>query len=142
MPCHKSLDVVLLIDGSGSLGKKGWKAEIHAAQTFIQAFSAEDAHTNMAVILYSGPKTWGGVRKCFSKNPNEKIDMEKTCGIKTVTHFTEDMKKVKQLVTGLDWPEGSTLTSLALMTAKSELSMGRQDNHAIVVVITDGRPLS
>jgi len=142
LECHSSFDVILLIDGSGSLGKKGWNAEIKAAQTFIDAFSSPDAETNMAVILYSGPKTWGGVRKCFAKNPAVPVDMEKTCGIKTVTHFTQDLNKVKQLVTGLDWPEGSTLTSLALMTAKSELSVGRGDAKSVVVVITDGRPLS
>merc|ERR1719327_699395 len=59
-----------------------------------------------------------------------------------VSHFTKDMKKVKQLITGLDWPRGSTLTSLALLTAQAELSMGRKDAKSVVVVITDGRPLS
>merc|ERR1719486_1228807 len=52
------------------------------------------------------------------------------------------MKKIKQLITGLDWPQGSTLTSLALMAAKAEMSLGRKDSKANVVVITDGRPLS
>merc|ERR1711937_451813 len=65
-----------------------------------------------------------------------------TCGIKTVTHFTNDLNKVDQLVTGLTWPMGSTLTSLALMTAKAEMALGRADVHSLVVVITDGRPLS
>ena len=35
-----------------------------------------------------------------------------------------------------------TLTSLALATAKAELALGRKDSKSIVVVITDGRPLS
>merc|ERR1719440_39096 len=64
------------------------------------------------------------------------------CGIEQVTHFTEDLKKVDDLVTGLDWPQGSTLTSLALMTAKAEMALGRPDVHTIVIVFTDGRPLS
>merc|ERR1719171_2249677 len=62
--------------------------------------------------------------------------------VKTVTHFEKDMKKVKGLIKGLTWPRGSTLTSLALMTAKAELSLGRKDAQSVVVVITDGRPLS
>merc|ERR1719269_80534 len=49
---------------------------------------------------------------------------------------------VKTLIGGLTWPQGSTLTSLALVTAKAELSLGRKDSQSIVVVITDGRPLS
>merc|ERR1719213_786619 len=68
--------------------------------------------------------------------------MEKTCGIKMVTHFTKDLKKVKLLITEQKWPQGSTLTSLALLAAKTELGLGRKDAHANVIVFTDGRPLS
>jgi hypothetical protein len=128
-----------MLDGSGSLGKEGWAEEIEAAQMFVDAFT-DSGKGNMAVILFSGPRTWGGVEKCTGPNSGD-VDPEK-CGIKMVTHFTEDMKKVKNLITGLEWPQGSTLTSLALMTAKAELSLGRKDSQAVVVVITDGRPLS
>merc|ERR1719183_1395947 len=119
------LDVLLLIDGSGSLGSKGWAAEIKAAQMFVDAFSGSGGSAKMAVILYSGPRTWGGVYKCFARN-TKKVDREKICGIKMITHFTKDLKKVKTLITGLTWPRGSTLTSLALLTAKVELSLGRK----------------
>jgi len=142
MLCNQSMDIVLLIDGSGSLGQRGWNAEIKAAQFFVDAFSnAPAGAANMAVILYSGPRTWGGVYKCFGRNRG-KVDQEKVCGIKTVTHFTTDMPKVKQLITGLKWPRGSTLTSLALMTAKAELGLGRAKERSRVIIITDGRPLS
>jgi len=141
LTCNKTLDIVLLIDGSGSLGKKGWAAEIKAAQMFVDAFSGSGAHANIAVILYSGPRTWSGVYKCTSKSAH-KVDQEKVCGIKIINHFTKDMKKVKNLITGLTWPRGSTLTSLALLTAKAELALGRKNAHSNVVVFTDGRPLS
>merc|ERR1719172_364925 len=139
--CNATLDIMLLLDGSGSLGEAGWKAEIVAAQRFVDAFAGTGAQAQMGVILYSGPRTWGGVSKCFAQN-SEKVDLENTCKIKTVTHFTNDLKKVKDLIGGLTWPKGSTLTSLALQTAKAELSLGRKEAKSIVVVITDGRPLS
>jgi hypothetical protein len=141
LTCSKTLDIVLLIDGSGSVGNTGWAAEIKAAQMFVDAFSVSGGDANMAVILYSGPRTWGGVRKCFGRN-RKKVDQEKVCGIKSVTHFTQDLKKVKQLITGLTWPRGSTLTSLALLTAKAELALGRKSAKSNVIVFTDGRPLS
>merc|ERR1719171_1847767 len=141
MTCNKTLDIVLLIDGSGSVGKTGWAAEIKAAQMFVDAFSVSGGDANMAVILYSGPRTWGGVRKCFGRN-RKKVDQEKVCGIKSVTHFTQDLKKVKSLITGLSWPQGSTLTSLALLTAKAELALGRKTAKSNIIVFTDGRPLS
>jgi hypothetical protein len=140
LTCNRSLDVILLLDGSGSLGKAGWTAEITAAKIFIGAFQMSEGKAQMAVILFSGPRTWSGVSKCMGKS-SQTVSLE-DCGIKTVTHFTDDLNKVDQLVTGLDWPQGSTLTSLALMTAKAEMSLGRADEHTIVVVFTDGRPLS
>ena len=85
---------------------KDWKAEIKAAEMFVDTFSGTGAQANMAVILYSGPRTWGGVRRCVGRN-SKKVNIEKTCKIKTVTHFTDDMKKVKSLITGLSWPQGS-----------------------------------
>jgi hypothetical protein len=139
LECNRTLDVILLIDGSGSLGKAGWEAEIIAAKLFIGAFK-EAGKVEMAVILFSGPRTWSGVSKCTGKN-TDGVSLE-SCGIKTVSHYTDDLKKIDQLVTGLDWPQGSTLTSLALMTAKAEMALGRADIHTIVVVFTDGRPLS
>merc|ERR1719158_1301637 len=125
MTCNKSLDIVLLLDGSGSMGKSGWAAEIKAANLFVDAFSSASAKSSIAVILYSGPRTWGGIYKCFARN-TKKVDRERICAIKTVTHFTDDMKKVKNLINGLTWPKGSTLTSLALLTAKAELALGRK----------------
>lgn len=139
--CKKELDVVLLIDGSGSLGKKGWAAEIVAANTLVDAFNVKDTQARMAVILYSGPRTWGGVFKCFAKN-TKKVDRDRICGIKMITHFTKDLKKVKELINGLSWPKGSTLTSLALVTAKAELALGRKSAQSVAIVFTDGRPLS
>merc|ERR1719281_1242439 len=72
----------------------------------------------------------------------ESVDLENYCKIKTVTHFTDDMEKVKEGINGLTWPKGSTLTSVALMTARSEFSLGRKDANTDVIIFTDGKPLS
>jgi len=145
MTCSQKLDVVILLDGSGSLGQTGWNAEIKAALTFVDAFSSHVKSTGVqaqiATILYSGPRTWGGVSKCTEKS-SEKVNLEETCKIKTVNHFTNDTESIKKNIAGLTWPRGSTLTSLALLRAQSELSLGRKDVQSIVVAITDGRPLS
>lgn len=66
--CKEKVDVILLLDGSGSLGQAGWDAEIKAANTFVDAFTGTGAQANMAVILYSGPSTWGGVHQCIGKS--------------------------------------------------------------------------
>jgi len=141
LQCKEKLDVVLLLDGSGSLGKAGWKAEIKAAETFVDAFSGTGAQAEMAVVLYSGPRTWSGVKKCV-REAKGKVDMENICKIKSVNHFTKNMGDVKTNIGKLKWPMGTTFTSLALLRAKEELSLGQPDAKSIVVAITDGRPLS
>merc|ERR1719446_1696476 len=135
MPCNNTLDVIVLIDGSGSLGKKGWKAEKKMAAMFVEAFgqgvpAGSPSPANVAVILYSGPRTWSGVRKCVGGDP--KVDMEKVCKISTVQRFSRDMKEVKGTIEGLTWPQGSTLTSMALGVAKTLLDEGRQDSKSTV----------
>jgi hypothetical protein len=138
--CNRTLDVILLIDGSGSLGQDGWDAEIIAAKTFVGAFKAAQGKVKVAVILFSGPRTWSGVYKCTGKS-SAGVKLA-DCGIQTVTHFTTDLDSVDEELTKLTWPMGSTLTSLALMTAEAEMALGRADVHTLVVVMTDGRPLS
>jgi hypothetical protein len=141
LTCDEKMDIVLLIDGSGSLGIEGWKAEIKAANAFVDAFIEGGADAEIAVILFSGPRTWGGVSKCIGKSTST-VDIANVCQIKTITHFKSDLKKVRALISGMRWPMGSTLTSVALLSAKAELSMGRKDSHSNIIVFTDGRPLS
>jgi hypothetical protein len=139
LTCKQELDVVLLLDGSGSLGQAGWDAEMKAAKMFVGAFAGSGTQSDIAVVLYSGPRTWSGVYKCFGRT---KVDQEAVCKIKSVTHFTSDMAAVQAQIGALTWPQGSTLTSLALMHAREELRLGRKNAKSIVVVFTDGRPLS
>jgi len=131
----------LLLDGSGSLGKKGWLASKKAAATFVSAFEGTASEARVSLILFSGPRSWSGVKTCFSQN-SKPVDLKKTCSVDVVEHFTKNMAKLKGKIANLRWPKGSTLTSLALSTAKSELSLGRKNARSVVVVITDGRPMS
>jgi len=106
MPCRAKLDVIMMLDGSGSLRKAGWKAEIKAANLFIGAFNSKQSkkvRTQMSVIAYSGPRTYPGVDRCVGRRAawmarrGKKVNLRK-CGIQMVTHFTSDLKKVGQLV--------------------------------------------
>lgn len=154
MQCKEKLDVVLLLDGSGSVRSTGWAAEIKAANMFVDGFAAKGAQAKLAVILYSGPSNWLKVRECWRGRKlkrirrrryrwtRERVDPVKDCKIETVVHLNDNMATVKSKINALKWPRGSTLTSMALGAANTELSMGRRDAKRIVVAITDGRPLS
>jgi len=143
MKCNTTMDYVLVMDGIPKSGKKGWAAEVEAATSFVDALSGPGitAKPNVAVIHFSGPRTWSGVSKCTGKS-KKTVDMEKTCKIKIAGHFTEDMKKVKNTINGLEFTPGSKLLSLGLMAVKSELALGRKTAQTVVIVYLDGAPLS
>jgi len=139
---HKPIDVILLLDGSGSMGTKGWAAQKQLSKTFIQAFDTPfGVDAQIALILYSGPSSWSGWKKCFAKK-TPKDERDKACNVRTVSHYTKDMKGLEAKLAGLSWPKGGTLTSLALKKAQNELVLGRAGRRANVVLITDGRPTS
>jgi hypothetical protein len=133
------MDVILMIDMCPKSGKDGWDAQITAVNTFIDTFNPEKA--NMAVITYCGPRTWSGVSQCTGKS-TAKIDTEAVCKIKILSHFTDDMKKVKQMIAGLDMMTGMKLLALSILAAKAELALGRKDATSVVVGFIDGPPLS
>jgi hypothetical protein len=140
--CNADLDIVLIIDGSGSLGQKGWKASIKAADMFIDAFSGTGAKAKMSTILYSGPSNYRDYYKC-ARRKTQTADAETLCKVNTVSHLTSDIADVKKKINDLKWPKGSTFTSMALLKAKQELNdNGNQHTQSVVVMITDGKPQS
>jgi len=71
------------------------------------------------------------------------VDMEKDCKIKFVQHFTNKTEDLVNKIEAMEWPQGATLTAQALQAAQEELPLsGRSEAPAVVVVITDGRPVS
>jgi len=107
---------------------------------FVDAFDFPGVKAKLGVILYSGPSTWSGVYKC--KRGSGDAHMKNVCKIRTISHLTGDMASLKDQIGKLPYPRGSTLTSLALLRAEAELNNGRPDAKSIIVVFTDGRPLS
>jgi len=62
--------------------------------------------------------------------------------IKLVQHFTDDAKKTKNNLQGMELVKGSKLLSLALMTVQAELALGNKNYRTNVIVFMDGFPLS
>jgi len=143
LKCNQTLDIVLLLDGTPKSGEEGWKAEVKAAELLVDAFQGPGitAKPNIAVVHYTGPRTWSGVSKCTEKSAKP-VDMAKDCKVKIASHFTEDLAEVKSVIKGLQYTPGSKLLSLALMAVKDELALGRKEARTNVIVFVDGEPLS
>jgi len=110
----------MLLDGRAGLTKKGWEEEIKAAKHLVASLEVSSGKAETAIFMYSGPRTWSGVEKCTGKNAKTVENSEETCGMKTISHFTNDYKKLYEKLTNLEWPKGGALTSLALLKAKAE----------------------
>lgn len=142
--CTSKIDLVLLLDGSGSLGADAWSQLISSMDTFISALDGGANGVNLAVLLFSGPSSWNGFRRCTEgPRPGEEApDLELDCKMQWLTRFTGDMAAARSAVSAAEWPQGQTLTSMALSTAETELPNGRRDAQSVVMVVTDGRPAS
>jgi len=141
LKCGSKIDLVILMDGSGSLGKYGWKKSKVFVQNLLRHLQGGDDFVKVAVQLFSGPISSQARRRCSGASTTPP-DMEKDCNIFWVQHFTNDTMGAADELEKLKFPRKTTLTSVALAEAEAELIYGREDAASVVVVITDGKPLS
>merc|ERR1719382_749247 len=114
----------------------------HAAQKFVDSLQMGPESVMISVMLFSGPRNWREGDKC---RDGITTDL-KQCGVRWVTGnsslptWSIDKWDVIKRIEALNWPQGGTMTGLALMEAKNELANSRTDAPSTVIVITDGKP--
>jgi len=138
--CNSTVDVVIVLDGSASLGWTGWWYAKQAAKLLVESLGA-GGNAHVAVLLFGGPETMEDYRKCIGET-NSTVDMELDCKMKWVSHFTANTAQLATDVDALEFPQSNTMTSLALGQAENELLNGREDAQSVVIMITDGWPMS
>jgi hypothetical protein len=136
LQCPAPVDIILLLDGSGSIGQDGFDAEKIFADTLVSAF-AESGNAQFSIIVFSGPRTWTDYYACFQPGS----DVKAMCGVDKIQDFSGDLEATRATIKALEWPTGTTATAVALQTAATELSLSRPEAPAIVVCVTDGVPL-
>lgn len=141
LKCKSKIDVVVILDGSGSISEAGWKATLKAGEALVKSFETGETLAQVAVLLYSGPPSWDGYQKC-TQGTLSSVDLYKDCNLVWVSHFTTDVAKLASEIPQLKWPKGSTLTSAALASAQGELRTGRDSAQSVVIAITDGRAMN
>merc|ERR1719422_2663083 len=139
--CSAKADVIIVLDGSGSLGKRGWEESVSMAKKLAKAMIGGDEGINLGLLLFSGPRNWNILSDCTGSDPNTQPDPA-DCGVHWVEHLTPNINQVINSIKEMDWPRRTTLTSLALAEVTSQLIKGRRDAQSIVVIVTDGKPMS
>jgi len=146
--CKAKVDVVFLVDGSGSLGEEGFAFSKEFVKHFAEALSDQDAQ--IGVILFSGPLTWNDYYECsagIDPATNQPMDMtddilKDVCGLQVIQQLTNDTETTYQNIDGMAFPGKTTFTSGALNLASNVLSFGRLNAEQVVVTLTDGVPIS
>jgi uncharacterized protein YegL len=114
--CDSEIDLMILMDGSGSVGSKGFKQEKEFADAFIKRFEVEPKKTEIGIISFSYYITIG-------------------------SQITDDAPALLDVVSNTEWEAYNTNTAAALGTALEVLAAsGRESAQSVVVVITDGMP--
>jgi len=151
--CESKVDVVILLDSSASLGSQGWVVAHKFVSNVIRALAdgiSNSTDVKLGLQLFSGPKTWEAYKECTQSSGTQEIDMKEVCGIQWYHHLSTADTNVtlKTLADEVDaftednWLKSTTLTSVALGQAENELFQGREDANSVVLVITDGLPMS
>jgi uncharacterized protein YegL len=127
--CIAAMDVVLLIDGSGSLSEKGFGILKKLSLQILERLNAT-AYGNEAVRV--------GVVQ-FGNGHLE--DDDTVSSAKLVQSFKTDTEATKTAIEGMKYQKGFTNMAQGLMKAKDLLEKtGRAKAAQTVVMITDGYP--
>jgi hypothetical protein len=111
--CKGKADIVVVVDGSGSVGYQGWDL---SKQATVALFDLVGADTRMATVVFSASS-------------------------QLVTGLTQDKGKLTSDMQAKSFPMSTTNTAAGLKTARSELeSNGVANSEKVIIVITDGRP--
>jgi len=148
--CFSRLDVILAIDGSGSLGYYGWKA---MKETSVKLAKSMGLGASLGAILFSGPPNSCILKKCTGQalpwfcsmwyQPYQGREYTpEDCGVTWVTHLDQDLAAATTKIDNMVWPAQNTLTSKALKSAQIEMISSRQGVPTVVIVLTDGYPYS
>jgi len=138
--CRSYVDVQFLMDGSASLGYYGWALETRVMDSLMSQMDGGIGNAMISLELFSGPTSWEDYEACTEGTAN--VDLVNQCGMEQVSHMTSDIAEVKRRLHGLQFPQKSTLTSVALGLAEQEIKYGRVGATPVVVVVTDGEPIS
>jgi uncharacterized protein YegL len=114
--CDQKMDLMLLMDGSGSVGAKGFELEKEFAEYFLKRNHMGEEAVKAGVILFS-------------------------YYIEVRSVMTTDVAALTQDVAATEWQAYNTNTASALSRALDVMTAGgRSDASSVVFVLTDGMP--
>lgn len=113
-PTQQAADVVLLLDGSGSIGLTTFNNQVKpAAQSFVTGASPSPTGNHVGVVEFSST-------------------------VQTVSPLSDNPATLTSAISGMTYLAQNTATDAGLQAAESMLAGGRPGVPKVVVVMTDG----
>jgi len=145
MTCEAKIDVIIALDASGSMGPAGWES-VKKAGTNLAA--AMGSGIKVGALAFSSPYRYYELRWCMGWNTpwffkEFFFSGHSDCGIKWMSHMSEDTMAVKSEIDRAQADFHGTLTNKAIDSAGVELrNHGRSFAQSVLIVFTDGYPES
>jgi len=141
--CLAKVDIVVAIDGSGSVKKKGFKVLKDFAAEFVKHFrgKTDDQVQNEETGEYE-KKEVTAAQIGVIQFGNGVLDENNVVGpAEIIQGLSADTKAVSGKIEGLGWRKGFTNMAQAFTGAESVfLNGGRKHAQSVMVVISDGKP--
>jgi len=133
--CADEIDLVLLLDGSVSMGQGAFDTLKHFASHLVKRFNSGGATAKIGAIEYSGPATFDEWEACNSGTMSKG-----NCGIKQLSALTGETESLSRDIESAEYIGESTNTAGALATARNLLETGRQNAPSVVLAVMFGKP--
>jgi len=145
MTCEAKLDVVMALDASGSMGPAGWEAVKKAGSNLAAAMGSG---IKVGALAFSSPYRYYELRWCMGWDTpwffkEFFFTGHSDCGIKWMSHMSEDAAAVKSEIDRAQADFHGTLTNKAIDAAAVEIgNHGRGFAQSVLIIFTDGYPES
>ncbi|CAK9810357.1 Sushi, von Willebrand factor type A, EGF and pentraxin domain-containing protein 1, partial [Anthophora quadrimaculata] len=116
------VELVFLVDASGSVGSKNFQSELNFVKNLLSDFSVEPSATRVAIVTFSG-----------KRNIKRNVDQ--------ISRTGENNNKcylLNRQLNNINYTGGGTYTRGALLEALRIFEKGRSDAKKAVFLITDG----
>ncbi|KAI0227212.1 Sushi, von Willebrand factor type A, EGF and pentraxin domain-containing protein 1 [Lamellibrachia satsuma] len=120
----KQVDVVFVLDRSGSVTRKGWISSLNFVRDLLEHFTVDKDNTRVAIVTFSTNTTID----VNDLHPSFYSDRQNKCTLNwRINNYIERQK-----------PCGHTDTHKALVQARAVLKESRPNAKKLVFVLTDG----
>lgn len=131
--CMAKMDVILAIDGSGSLKESGYQVLKDFAIAYVKRLESKAYGRNAVKV---GVVQFGNGQLLKEKDSTETT----VSAAKMICSISSDFKKVTGKIDATTWEKGFTNLAQVFATAETMQMNGRKKAYTQVVIMSDGKP--